>query len=136
MPMLVDFDEDPYWGKRADKIHFVRMHALLFLSPPHAELAGVVRAAATRFERGTMIVMQFMVSDMDTSSKPLLTRYGVNSVLDTPRLVFLDMRKDTKENRQLVYKAPIITEQGIVDFLQGVGLEALDGMATAVKDEL
>merc|ERR1712185_708459 len=103
LPVLIDFDEDPYWGKRAGAITFVKVHALLFLSPPHAELAGVVRAAAARFPRGDVIVMQFMTKDMDPGQNAMFKRYGVNSLLDTPRLVFLDMRLDDKTNRQRVF---------------------------------
>jgi len=139
LPLLVDFDEDPYWSKRAGTITFVKMHALLFLSPPHKDLAGVVRRAATRFERGALIIMQFMLADMNPSGNAMFKRYGVNSVLDTPRLVFLDQRLDkTSENRQRVYKSAI-TEEGVFEFLRDAGLEeAEDGQLahSATKDEL
>ena len=74
LPLLVDFDEDPYWSKRAGTITFVKMHALLFLSPPHKDLAGVVRRAAARFERGALIIMQFMLADMDASGNAMFKR--------------------------------------------------------------
>ena len=39
VPLLLDFDADPYWGKRAGNLgRVVQVHALLFLSPPHALL--------------------------------------------------------------------------------------------------
>lgn len=67
-----------------------------------------------------------------------VARYGVNSVLDTPRLVFLDQRLAKSENRQHVYKSAI-TEEGVFEFLRDAGLEeAEDGQLahSATKDEL
>ena len=138
LPMLLNFDEDPTWGKRAANLGFVAMHALLFLSPPHRELAGIVRAAAARFARGSVLVMMFMVEDMNTGSNAMLPRYGVNSILDTPRLVFLDQRKPDGVNRQMPYSGTI-DEEGVAGFLREAGLDELDVPAhdaAPTKDEL
>ena len=62
-------------------------------------------------------------------------RYGVNSVLDTPRLVFLDQRVTGTANRQRVYKGEI-SEEGVIAFLREAGLTALDADTGAGKDEL
>ena len=111
-------------------------HVLLFLSPPHAALAGVVRAAVARFVKGSMIVMQLMVKGMEVGHNAMLPRYGVHSALDTPKLVFLDQRKDKSENRQVAYPGEI-TEEAVVDFLKGLGMLLADGEATdGGKDEL
>ena len=139
LPVLIDFDENPIWGKRAANLNFIKMHALLFLSPPHTALAGVVRAAATQFETGQVTVMQFMLSDFVTGQNAMFKRYGVNSVLDTPRLVFLDQRivADGKEapNRQKVYKGAL-TEEAIAEFLRAEGLQSAQGAGDQAKDEL
>ena len=94
LPLLLDFDSEPMWGKRAANFHLLTLHALLFVSPPYKELIGVVRRAAARFVRGTMIVMTFMVSGMDAGNNAMLPRYGVNSAFDTPKLVFLDQPRN------------------------------------------
>ena len=141
LPLLIDFDADPYWGKRAGALAFVKLHALLFLSPPHAELAGVVRAAAARFPRGSVIVMQFMTRDFNPGENAMFERYGVKSVLDTPRLVFLDQRVQAGEgktvNRQRVFPSTI-TEQAVVDFISQLEAEGAPPLVEErpVKDEL
>jgi len=149
LPLLIDFDEDPYWGKRAGTLGFVKLHLLLFLSPAHVELAGLVRAAAARFKRGEVIVMQFMLqaTSMEAMGKdgradnPMFKRYGVNTVLDTPRLVVLDQRIDAKDgnvNRQRVFPTTI-TEQAVLDFIKQPmpGLPPLLEIGeNAPKDEL
>ena len=146
LPLLIDYDEDPYWGKRVGTVQFNKMHALLFLSPPWAHLAAVVRAAVSRFERGDIVIMKFMISglqmqvDDKAPAAAMLKNYGVTTVLDTPRLVFLDLRYPVdKESRQRVYKGAM-TEDAIADFIKG----PLEGMPDApllkevskLKDEL
>jgi thiol-disulfide isomerase/thioredoxin len=122
VPILIDADEDPYWSDRAGALSFNKMTAILFLSPPHAHLAGVVRAAAARFDRGTIIVMTFMASSMSISdvSNAMFKRYGVKSIFDTPRLVVLDKRielKGANPSRQRHYKGTL-TEDAIVEFIK------------------
>ena len=122
VPILIDADEHPYWSDRAGALSFNKMTALLFLSPPHTHLAGVVRAAAARFDRGTIIVMTFMASSMsmDVGSNAMFKRYGVESILDTPRLVFLDKRielKGANPSRQRLYKGTF-TEDAIAEFIK------------------
>ena len=138
LPLLINFEEDPYWGKRAGNFDFIGLHALLFLSPPHKSLAGVVRQAASRFERGQVIIMTFMVEGMDLSGNAMFSRYGIKSVLDTPKLVFLDQRLVDVENRQVKYNLPI-EEDALVGFLSKQGLtqvEGSDAQEGAGKDEL
>ena len=138
LPLLLDFDSEPMWGKRAANFHLLTLHALLFVSPPYKELIGVVRRAAARFVRGTMIVMTFMVSGMDAGNNAMLPRYGVNSAFDTPKLVFLDQRKKEGENRQVVYDKGKVTEEGVVAFVRALGLEEVEEAASSSdeKDEL
>ena len=136
-PMLIDFDSDPMWAKRAAHLGFVTMHALLFLSPPHKELASTVRTAAARFERGAVVVMTLMMKDVDGGSNAIFKRYGVNTVFDTPKLVFLDQRIDKSENRQVPYTGEVIDEAGVSTFLREAGLpEAKPHAQAASKDEL
>jgi len=123
LPLLVDFDADPTWGKRAGQLSFLTIHALLFLSPPHAHLASVVRSAAATFMRGRILVMTFMVDGIEVGNNAMLPRYGVNSVLDTPKLIFLDQRLRADENRQVPFKQTI-TYEAVVDFIKGrLGIE-------------
>ena len=65
----------------------------------------------------------------------MLPRFGVNSVLDTPKLVFLDQRIDVNENRQVKYSGTI-DEASVAAFLEhqmGLPLaEAAEGGAAAV----
>jgi len=138
LPMVVNFDDNPYWAKRAGWLSFIRLHALLFLSPPHAHLAGVVRAAAARFKRGSVFIIKFMVEGMDTKGNAIMPRFGVKSVLDTPRLVFVDQTLPTDVDRQVVYPHAI-TEQGIIDFLLSEGIPLASGASlegSSGKDEL
>jgi thiol-disulfide isomerase/thioredoxin len=121
LPLLIDFESDMAWGKRAGQMAFIKVHALLFLSPPHAHLAAVVRSAASRFVKGAIVVMQFMVKGMDVGDNAMFPRYGVNSALDTPRLVFLDQRLAKSENRQRVFPGEI-SEEAVYDFLVGLGI--------------
>ena len=66
----------------------------------------------------------------------LLPRYGVHSVLDTPRLVTLDQRLEAGEDRQAVYKGEI-TEDGVVSWLEAMGIpRAGSGDGAEEKDEL
>ena len=145
LPLLIDFQESPVWGKRAAGLGFVHMHALLFLTPPHAHLAGTVRAAAARFETGQVLTMKFMLEGMDVGENAMFKRYGVHSALDTPRLVFLDQRiaidgagAGGAASRQKLYKESAITEEGVVSFLLAEGLRLADATANAdaPKDEL
>ena len=99
---------------------------------------AVWQAALARFERGTVILMTFMVEGMDVGSNAMLPRYGVNSVLDTPKLVFLDQRKADATNRQVAYKRDI-DEESVVAFLREHGIpdaEPAAGADGAGKDEL
>ena len=135
-PRLIEFDADPMWAKRAAHLGFVTMHALLFLSPPHKELASAVRAAAARFERGSVVVMTLMMKDMDGGPNAIFKRYGINSILDTPKLVFLDQRIDKNENRQVAYDGDVIDEAGVTAFLRDAGLPEEKPHAAETKDEL
>ena len=146
LPLLIDFEESPLWAKRAASLGFVSMHALLFLSPPHEDLAGAVRAAAARFATGQVLVLKFMVRGMEVGQNAMYKRYGVNSALDTPRLVFLDQRialEGDSASRQKVYKAAAITEEGVHNFLLAESLRPRDEAAPLLgggsgsgKDEL
>jgi len=85
--------------------------------------------------------MTFMLDTMDVGHNAMLPRYGVHSVLDTPKLVFLDQRRKEGENRQLPYGRQSIYQEGVIEFLRAQGLEevATDlGAATVgeTKDEL
>ena len=133
LPLLLDFEEDPYWGKRAGNFGFIALHALLFLSPPHKGLASVVRKAASRFERGQLVIMTFMVDGMDLSGNVMAGRYGVTSVLDTPKLVFLDQRLES-ENRQVKYTRPL-DEANLVAFLRERGMRETAGGGGDEGDE-
>ena len=110
-------------------------HALLFVPTAAAAPAAALRAAVERFERGRIYVFLFKL-DADffdpAARKPtaLTSRYGVASLLDTPRLVFLDQRSDS-ENRQVVYKGEL-EEEALASWLEATFAPPRAG----VKDEL
>ena len=57
---------------------------------------------------------------MDVGSNAMFKRYGVESILDTPRLVFLDKRielKGANPSRQRLYKGTF-TEDAIAEFMK------------------
>ena len=144
IPLLISFDADPAWGKRAGALSFVQVHCILILSAPHTGLASVVRAAAARFERGALVVMQLRVSHdgHEIAQNAMMKRYGVHTLLDTPRLVFLDQRIALGDggSRQKPYSEAQITEEGVVRHLDALGLprahRASGGRDAATKDEL
>ncbi|KAL1500007.1 hypothetical protein AB1Y20_012684 [Prymnesium parvum] len=117
LPLLVDYNANIMWAKRAASLPNP-VHALLFLSTPHMALAGTVRAAAARFVRGYVVVFAIEVSETEKPNA-FLKRFEVNSVLDTPRLVFLDQRKpkEQTEERKRVFKESI-TEENVSAFLE------------------
>jgi len=90
--------------------------------------------------------LKFMVRGMEVGQNAMYKRYGVNSALDTPRLVFLDQRialEGDSASRQKVYKAAAITEEGVHNFLLAEGLRPRDEAAPLLgggsgsgKDEL
>ena len=87
------------------------------------------------FERGEVIVMQLMLHEYEAKSNAMFERYGVKTILDTPKLVFLDQRRDKSDNRQIPYKGEIRTDS-LVRFLAGLSppLARLGGAGD--KDEL
>ena len=110
--------------------------------------AGAVApvAAAERFPRGSLVVVKFLFAgkggkaalELDDAQMGLFKRFGVNSVFDTPKLVFLDQRLVDVENRQVKYNLPI-EEDALVGFLSKQGLtqvEGSDAQEGAGKDEL
>ena len=141
LPAVMDYDENPWWAKRASSFGFVTMHALLFLSPPHHHLAEELRRAAARYHKGTLITMKFMISEEIDPNDPnlmaMIPRFGVKSILDTPRLVFLDQRLQGKANanRHLVFDGGLISEQNVVYYLAKHGI-AERAILERAKDEL
>ena len=131
LPSVINFGENPLWRKRTDGLRFARFHALLFVSPDHAEVTRAMRAAARRFARGTLLVLKFVVSATETDpirreatgdEHPIPTRYGVHTVHDTPKLVFLDQRTGAGQDPQRVFDRGQITEQAVIDFLAWHGV--------------
>ena len=51
---------------------------------------------------GSVFILRFTVEGLDVGKSAMLPRFGVHSVLDTPRLVFLDQSKPADVNRQVV----------------------------------
>ena len=141
-PLLIDFDASDHWGMRLGNLGFYRFHALLFLSPANVDLASTVRAAAERFPRGSLVVVKFLFAgkggkaalELDDAQMGLFKRFGVNSVFDTPKLVFLDQR-ETGDNRQKKYKQTSITEEGVVEFLKNEGLVEESGGPAGISAE-
>ena len=102
---------------------------------------GVVRSAAARFRSGDVLAMQFLVTGEEKKLSPMFERYGVHSILDTPKLVILDQRipLDNKDalTRLKPYPESEITLDGVVRHLRSLGLrEDGEGSTQAGKDEL
>ena len=136
LPTVIDFLGAIAWPKRAATLSHAMAHALLFVPTAAAAApAAALRAAVERFERGRIYVFLFKL-DADffdpAARKPtaLTSRYGVASLLDTPRLVFLDQRSDS-ENRQVVFKGEL-EEEALAAWLEATFAPPRAG----VKDEL
>eukprot|EP00310_Coccolithus_braarudii_P004771 CAMPEP_0183366550 /NCGR_PEP_ID=MMETSP0164_2-20130417/89092_1 /TAXON_ID=221442 /ORGANISM="Coccolithus pelagicus ssp braarudi, Strain PLY182g" /LENGTH=71 /DNA_ID=CAMNT_0025542309 /DNA_START=18 /DNA_END=233 /DNA_ORIENTATION=+ len=71
---------------------------------------------------------------MDVAKKPMFKRYGVETVLDMPRLVFLDTRLPKDANRQLVYPGEF-TAAAVSEFIKNTIADD-GGGRTGTKDEL
>mmetsp|Transcript_33769 Transcript_33769/g.99290 ORF Transcript_33769/g.99290 Transcript_33769/m.99290 type:complete len:217 (+) Transcript_33769:1-651(+) len=117
VPQLIDFDADPYWPKRAAGLSFFKVHLVLFLSPPHADLARAVDRAIRTFSRGDVVGFMHTLHDFDAPNA-MFTRHGVNTVLDTPKLIVRDQRL-APDDRQIPYKGEI-SEEAIVAFLRSL----------------
>ena len=136
LPTVIDFLGAIAWPKRAATLSHAMAHALLFVPTAAAAApAAALRAAVERFERGRIYVFLFKL-DADffdpAARKPtaLTSRYGVASLLDTPRLVFLDQRSES-ENRQVVYKGEL-EEEALAGWLEATFAPPRAG----TKDEL
>jgi len=132
LPLHVDFYADPIWPKRAAQLTHIPAQLLLFVRPTQADaLIAEVSGAAERFERGAVIVFSFKVTDTDLETpNPLLKRYGINGVLDVPRLI-VNVNRKGEATRRVPFEGPAIDESSVADVLSGLGLPVAHGAGAA-----